>query len=163
MFVFSVKASKAKIALCFGVLISIIVVSLFMFNPISNYDTKITQAASLRFNTDANDNAQIIKFLSQFGWKTSDKPIETRDISIPTVFNDTYEKYNQIQKSQGMDLKKYMGKLCKQYVYDITNYEGSEENVRANILVIDGKVIGGDISSTSLDGFMHGFEKPKDS
>lgn len=162
MFVFSVKASKTKIALCFGILISVLVISLFIFNPISNYDTKTTQAASLRFNTDAKDNNQIIEFLSQFGWKTSGQPAETRDISIPTVFNDTYEKYNQIQKSQGMDLKKYMGKLCKQYTYDITNYEGSDQKVRANVLVIDGKVIGGDISSTNLDGFMHGFEKPKD-
>lgn len=162
MFVFSVKAGKTKIALCFGVIISIIIISLFIFNPVNSYESKTAQVASIRFNTDANDNNEIIKFLSQFGWQTSSEPISTKDISIPTVFNDTYEKYNQIQKSQGMDLKKYMGKLCKQYTYDITNYEGCDQNVRANVLVIDGKVIGGDISSTNLDGFMHGFEKPQD-
>lgn len=160
MFVYYAKASKSKLIFCFGAALSIIVISLFIFNPSKHYEDNITQVASIRFNTDARDNAEMIKFLSQFGWKTSAEPTSIRDISIPTVFNDTYEKYNAIQKSQGMDLKKYMGKLCKQYTYDITNYDSADQNVRANLIVYDSKVIGGDISTPNLDGFMHGFEKP---
>lgn len=33
--------------------------------------------------------------------------------------------------------------------------------MRANLLILDGRVIGGDISSTELGGFMHGFHAPE--
>ncbi|MBR6748707.1 MAG: hypothetical protein IKM07_07185, partial [Clostridia bacterium] len=39
-----------------------------------------------------------------------------------------------------------------------TNYPGGLSDVAANLLILDGEVIGGDISSTLLDGFMHGFD-----
>ena len=42
-------------------------------------------------------------------------------------------------------------------------YENKDGVIRANILVYDGRVIGGDVCSVELDGFMHGFEKPTQS
>ncbi|MBR2893486.1 MAG: DUF4830 domain-containing protein, partial [Clostridia bacterium] len=44
--------------------------------------------------------------------------------------------------------------------YEIKNYPGYENTdgvIRGNILVYDGIVIGGDICSIELDGFMAGF------
>ena len=41
------------------------------------------------------------------------------------------------------------------------NYPGYEDLdcIHATLLIYDGQVIGGDICSTQLDGFMHGFVK----
>lgn len=39
-------------------------------------------------------------------------------------------------------------------------YEGADGTVQANILVYEGAVIGGDVCSTELDGFMQGFDFP---
>ena len=36
----------------------------------------------------------------------------------------------------------------------------TDGSIRANLLVYDGVVIGGDVCSVALDGFMHGFERP---
>ena len=36
----------------------------------------------------------------------------------------------------------------------------TEDEVTANILVYENKIIGGDICSVNLDGFMHGFTPP---
>ena len=44
--------------------------------------------------------------------------------------------------------------------YDILNYPGYENTegiIRGNILVYEGTVIGGDICSNELGGFMHTF------
>ena len=38
-------------------------------------------------------------------------------------------------------------------------YKGNKEYIKINVLVCDGKVIGGDVCSVKLDGFMHGFLK----
>ena len=56
-------------------------------------------------------------------------------------------------------MTEFAGERAKCWTYTVKNYEGYEnqECIHANILVYDGKVIGGDICSVELDGFMHGF------
>ena len=56
-----------------------------------------------------------------------------------------------------MDLTKYAGKTLKKVVYQITNYQRQDTIVHATLLIYHDKVIGGDISSAQLDGFMYGF------
>ena len=82
---------------------------------------------------------------------------------IPAEFDRGYEKYNEIQKAQNLDLMPYAGKRAKRWTYSIKNYpgyEGADGTVQANILVYEGAVIGGDVCSTELDGFMQGFDFP---
>lgn len=111
------------------------------------------------YSFDANDNTKRAKFLSEFGWQVDENPTETKNIKIPEKFNDTYQNYNKIQKDQGLDLYKHKGQDCTCYTYKVNNYPGIKENINANIIVHNGKLIGGDICSTKLDGFMHGFKK----
>ena len=80
-----------------------------------------------------------------------------RKFVIPQQFNQVYERYNELQKTQGMDLTKYAGKTVKKVVYQITNYQRQDTIVHATLLIYHDKVIGGDISSAELDGFMYGF------
>ena len=84
-----------------------------------------------------------------------------KEIIIPAEFDDVYEKYNAIQKEQGFDLTAYCSKRVKKWTYKVTNYPNYEGSdcIRATLLVFDGKVIGGDVCSVELDGFMHGFVK----
>lgn len=109
-----------------------------------------------KIKTDA-DRA---RFLSQFGWEVGATPIESAEITIPDQFDKIFTGYNEIQKRQGLDLAKYKRKKVMRYTYEITNYEGEDGKVYANILVYRNKVIGGDICSARVDGFIHGFEKP---
>lgn len=105
-----------------------------------------------------------ISFIKSFGWEVSPDLPETAEITIPSKFNEVYKNYNSLQKSQGFDLKKYRGKAAVRYTYKIVNYpsESGEfaENVVINLIVCEGKIIGGDVCSLELDGFMRGFEKP---
>ena len=82
---------------------------------------------------------------------------EVVEVQIPKEFDDVFTNYNAIQKTQGCNLEKYAGKRCKRYTYVVTNYPGQTDNVRANILVYKDRVIGGDVCSLELGGFMHGF------
>ena len=98
------------------------------------------------YDLSAGSTAEQIEFLNQFGWRTEKKPIETTTVKIPQVFGDVYERYNKIQLEQGQRVS-----------YRITNYPDTRQQVNANLLIYNGNVIGGDISSTRLGGFMHGF------
>ncbi|MDR3179159.1 MAG: DUF4830 domain-containing protein [Oscillospiraceae bacterium] len=108
----------------------------------------------------AKSNSDRINFLSQFGWEIQKDPIRIDTITIPSFFNDTYIKYNDIQKSQGLNLEKYKGKICKRFVYFINNYPNSKEKPVVTLLINSDKIIGGDVSTIEYKGFIHGFKKP---
>lgn len=84
----------------------------------------------------------------------SETPYEVVEFTIPTQFNEVYNRYNDLLKTAGYDLSPYKGKVCKRYTYLIPS-----QNARANILVYNGEIIGGDISSITLDGIMIPIEK----
>lgn len=90
------------------------------------------------------------EIVRQMGYDdVSETPYEVVEFQIPLKFNSIWENYNNLLKEKGYDLSLYKGKKCKRYTYLIPS-----ENARANIIVSDGKIIGGDISSITLDGIM---------
>lgn len=110
-------------------------------------------------NTAAKTNEQRMEFIGSFGWEVAAEPVEVMEVIIPKEFDEVYQEYNSIQKHQGCDLAGYAGKRCKRYSYEVINYPGQPENVRINLLVLNNKIIGGDVCSVEAGGFMHGFTK----
>ena len=155
MFILSIRKIKHK------VLVSLILVVLVLgsLTIVFSYNKQKSEAFSEtgKYYLDARTNEDRVKFLEQFGWEVTPEPVEVCDIIIPAKFNAVYENYNNIQKTQGLDLSKYKQQSCTRYTYQILNYKNAPNNVRANILVLNNRVIGGDICSVELDGFMHGF------
>ena len=104
-------------------------------------------------------------FLSQFGWVVDAGSVETREVTIPAEFDKVFAGYNELQKSQGLDLSKYKKKTVTRHTFTVTNYntpdgEAYPGTVYANVLVYRNRVIGGDICSADVNGFIHGFEGP---
>lgn len=159
MFVFSVRANKPKIVAVLCLVTAVLVGILLYFNF-----SGMPVVKNKEISTKATDESERIAFLSQFGWKVNEDPIEVTEVIIPSEFNDTYKAYNEIQKKQSMDLEPYKGQRAKKWVYEIKNYPGYPSDcgyIRATILVVDGMVVGGDVSSLEIDGFMQGFEFPE--
>ena len=67
-------------------------------------------------------------------------------------------EYNNLQKMQGLDLSKYKRKNVTRYTYKIKNYDGYEGTVYANLLVYRNRIIGGDICSADVNGFVTTFD-----
>lgn len=98
---------------------------------------------------------EYILFLNQLGWQVEEKCIEKETITIPEEFDDVYLRYNEIQKKAGFDLEKYKGNRAMRYTYVVTNYpENVDGEVRANLIIIGGEVVGGDVMTVNLNGFM---------
>lgn len=98
-------------------------------------------------------------FLGQFGWVVDAGSVETAQVTIPAEFDKVFAGYNELQKSQGLDLSKYKKKSVTRYTFTVTNYGGRQGTVYANVLVYRNRVIGGDICSADVNGFIHGFER----
>ena len=154
------KFSRKKYSL---IVISFLICTLFIISITLGQKAKSQAMCSSigEYSLKAETIEEQILFLEQFGWKVEKKPIEEQKIIIPQDFNKVYENYNNIQKNQGLNLEKYKGKECSSIRYDVKNYPKENSNVVANLIIYKGKVIAGDISKVTLDGFMHGFEYEK--
>ena len=102
-------------------------------------------------------------FLRSFGWEPGEEPPEIGDVLLPQTFSESVLRYNELQNAQGYDLAPYCGKQVRKYVYIIKNHPDASpgEKIIATVLVYNGTIIGGDVASVRLDGFMHGFRYEK--
>ena len=158
MFVYSVKAGTLKF-LSLVVLTLAAVITLAVFTRPESVAAGASVKEEIKYSgVKTAEDAR--EFLRQFGWETEKTPVESGSFTLPDRFDRAMAGYNEIQRAQGLDLSKYMKKTVTRYTFTVTNYEGYEGTVYANVIVYKNKVIGGDISSASLDGFLHGFSAP---
>ena len=106
-----------------------------------------------------SDNEARVQFLKSFGWEVAATPVESGRVKIPAQRSEVFDRYAQLQKSQGCDLAPYAGKTVMRYVYQVTNYPNATEPVYATLLVHKNQIIGGDITNTSPDGKVQGFAR----
>lgn len=158
MFVYTVKSSKLKLIALIVLIAAAVIATIY----VSRNDTPAAQDGAISLK--AGNEQERLAFMSQFGWEVDEDPVEVTEIIIPNEFDEVYETYNDIQKKQNLDLSLYSGKRVKRWTYSVCNYPGYEAKpnyIQANILVYEGMVIGGDICSVELNGFMHGFDYPE--
>ncbi len=121
------------------------------------------QAASLASGPDpkgVKTNEDRVAYLESFGWQVQPDPLVTEELLIPQEMDESYEDYLTLQAGQGFDLEKYAGKRVKRYTYEITNYPTGEAGVQANLMIYRNTVIGGEVLSPQMDGFLHGLAGP---
>ena len=160
MFIYSFHANTIKffavICLSLATLIAIIA-----FVP-----TYVTDDATAQVGIDASYNYEKIKsnedrvnFLKQFGWEVDPQAIKEQQVIIPSEFDKVFAAYNEIQRRQGLDLTPFKKKTVMRYTYTVKNYPDYDGEVQVNILVYRNNVIGGDVCSADVEGFVHGLER----
>ncbi|MCL2530994.1 MAG: DUF4830 domain-containing protein [Oscillospiraceae bacterium] len=158
MFIYSVRSKKLKNVVLAVLGVAAIVALLFL----TRGGTQMAAGNAMR--TAASTAQERQEFLAQFGWEISDDPIEVSEIIIPAEFDEVFTRYNEIQLAQNFDLTDFQGQRVKRWTYEVLNYPGYEGRrgvVQANLIIDRGQVIGGDVLSLELGGFLHGFERPQ--
>lgn len=151
MFVFTIKWNK-KLALLIIVAAAVLLCAVIL--SIGNGESHGKGvSATVKTNEDR------VKFLGDLGWEVDSNPIEEKSVTIPKQFSDVYETYNKLQLEQGFDLSQYGGLNATIYTYTVKNYNGYLGNVVADLYVMNYQVIGGDVHSIAINGFMHGLYK----
>jgi hypothetical protein len=158
MFVYSIRATTIKF---FGVICVALAALITLIAFVPTY-----VASSAQTGTDGGEisydkvrsveDAQ--KFLAQFGWEVDAATAKTVQVSMPSEFDKVFTGYNELQKRQGLDLSKYRNREVTRYTFTVTNYKNYDGTVLANVLVYRNRVIGGDICSADVTGFVAGFE-----
>ena len=113
-------------------------------------------ASAVLVDKNADTNKQRADFAQSIRCEIDEDTASKKEITIPIEFDKTYQNYNELQKRAGFDLLPYRGCEAKVYTYKVLSYGPfkAKDNAVLNLIVYNGRIIGGDISTVSTDGVM---------
>ena len=144
MFVFTFDKKKgAKIGLI--TLFAVVAAALCAFVGLQQKDGVKTYATCDElgtYSTEAPDEEAQAQFLRALGVKVERKSIGFDEVRIPVVFDEVYNKYNELQTEIGLDLSPFKGQEVERVAFRLRNSDKT-----ATLLVYKGHVVGGHIGS----------------
>ncbi len=140
------NSKKGNKAILFLVLAIILVLAAFFWSK-AQAENKADEMFTMATNSER------VAFLNEQGWIVKPDPISKEEVTVPSVYEGIYADYAQLQKEQGFDLEKYQGSEVTIIKYQVLNYPNYPENVTATMMFCDNKLIGGDVSLGTEDGF----------
>ena len=158
MFIFTARVTKKR--LLAGAAALVLLCGTALAASTMNLNSSVDTAASVNASAKVKTNEDMVAYLESYGWQVDPKPLAVQELQIPEEFDESYTEYLKLQSTQGFDLSELCGKRVKRYTYEITNYPTGETGVQVSLLVYKNKVVGGDVLSASLNGFIHGLEMP---
>ena len=151
MFICTVRASTLRyfsvIALCLLLLVAIVVLGA------GEQSYLPASAKGIKFS-GVKTNEDRVSFITQFGVKVKETPKESVEFSVPENFDRIILGYNEIQKSQGLDVTRYKNKRVTRYTYEVIEYPNADGEVLVNLIIYRNTVVACDISSAEKDGFV---------
>ena len=145
------KSSRARGKVALAVLLVLVIAAaVFLLGKAKQ------EADSDRFFT-MSGNAERVEFLNRQGYIVKPDPVRREDVTVPSEFNDTYKSYVEMQQAQGLDLAEHKGDKATFFSYAVLNYPEYSENVFADLLVADDKLIA---CQLRYDDEENGFVKP---
>lgn len=157
MFIFTAKVNRRRILAVAAAVVLVCGVFVGAAGLLSGRGEAVSTSASPK---GVRSNEDRVAYLESYGWIVSPDPVSVEELIIPQAFDDTYTQYLELQSGQGFDLTQLCGKRVKRYTYEIANYPTGETGVLAGLLVYKNTVVGGDVLSNDLGGFIHGLEMP---
>ena len=157
MMICTVKFDRKKAALAVVLAALVIIGAILLIGA----HRKAQALEQISAPTVVRNEKQGAQWLKAQGWEVA-LPAKSSDrVMIPRTFSQVFEQYNELQKQQGFDLSHCCGQEVEMYTYTVTNAPPDQGEVLAVLYVSGGQVVGGDIHSTALDGFMVGIKQDR--
>lgn len=140
MFVVNFRVTKQKLVVVAMGFAAVVLLAVSLFT------------SGARVSPKGADTADRTAFLYKLGYKAVTESEAVTEIVIPKNFGETYKAYNSLQESAGFQLSDFRGKKAIMYTYRLDGFADNTQ-AYANLIVRNGKIIGGDISSIENGGF----------
>ncbi len=156
MLIWTMKFDKKKAAF-WVIMAALVIIGIILLLGARDHGAG-ANAAGARTGSAVKTEKARVAYLAECGWSVETPALKEETVLIPKQFNAVFETYNALQKQQGFDLSRYAGRKLKLYTYKVVG-SNLGENVIATLYVSGGNVVGGDVHSTALDGFMCGLKE----
>ncbi|MFI3253435.1 MAG: DUF4830 domain-containing protein [Eubacteriales bacterium] len=124
---------------------------------------KAPYEATMASDHSVKTQNQRLAYLQEWGWEVEETALSSQTLLIPDLLDESYDAYVALQTAQGFPpLSQFQGETVERYTYAVTNYPTGEEGIQVNLLLFQGEVIGGEVLSPTVNGILHGLEKPSE-
>lgn len=150
MFIYSVRASGIKF---FALVLGAIAI---LIGIIASGQTVFASAAisgEVNFGGIKTEEDRIA-FMKACGIDVDAASVKSSSFVMPENFDRVMVGYNELQKTQGLDISKYSRKKVTRYTYEVVGFEGYDGAVFANLLIYRNRIIACDVSSGDPEGFV---------
>ena len=158
MFIYTVKFDRKKAAFCVVMAALVIIGVILLLGAFQKRAAAAPagETAGKPVSVSVRNEKGRVAYLAGNGWQVASPAESEGTVVIPRSFSAVFDDYNELQKRQGFDLSQYCGMEVTMYTYRVTNPEYAGDEVMAVLYVLNNRVIGGDVHSTALNGFMVG-------
>lgn len=153
MFICTLKFDRKKAVFIIAMAALVLIGIILLVGAFTGGGAKSEAKAALSARNEKGRAA----YLAACGWTVETPALSEDTVLIPKQFSPVFEEYNELQRQQGFDLSDYCGMEVTMYTYRVLD-SGREGEVLAVLYVLNGAVVGGDVHSTALDGFMCGIK-----
>ena len=150
MFIYSFRASTLKF---FGVIALTLVILVTAIAVGKSGVVAASADAKINFG-GIETNEERIAFIKQFGVDVSGEAKESVTFTVPENFDSVISGYNELQRSQGLDITKYKNKKVTRYTYETEKYGDYDGAVYVNLIIYKNTVVACDVSSADPTGFV---------
>ena len=157
MFVCAVKATWKRVAVILLVAAAVIGLLVVWLGGCQAPAEEVAAPEPIRLSTVS----EMVEWLAGEGIEVDPDSLVQDTVTIPQPFDEIYTQYNQLQLEAGFDLTPYPGSTVQRSCFTVLNYPNQEEGVLVHLLCLDGELIGGDLCSVRLDGFLTGLIMPE--
>ncbi|MBQ3284685.1 MAG: DUF4830 domain-containing protein [Ruminococcus sp.] len=126
----NLKNTRAAVFCAIGALL-LAAVCFFALRP-STPDTVTINGESVSLRVEDEEDAE--RFLTACGYEKPEFLFEN-EITVPKHWNETYTRYNELQRQQGFDLAPFKGKPAKEYVYFVADARNATVLVSGNRII----------------------------
>lgn len=156
MFVLSFKASSVKVIgiICLCLIAAVMLIS---FLPQTGAYLNVNKLDISKTLSDINVKKEQgrLDYFSALGYSVDKENSVQTSEKIPEVFDSVTEKYNELQRVQGFDLKRLGGKNVTGYTYNVSALpDGSDVSglgYLATLIVYKNKVVAADLCCPERD------------
>ncbi len=157
MMIVTAKIRWKKCLLALAAVLAVVLAVILLAGKLNTGDS----TTAFGSKTGKSDESRVA-YLNELGWEVDPSPVSQEEILIPEGLDEeTYGAYLALQEEAGFDLTLYAGKTATRYTYEVLNYPSGETGVVAGLLVYKDQIIGGEVMSVELDGFIQSLVFPK--
>lgn len=149
MFIYSIRSGTVKL---FSLILLALLMLIFILNVGEERVVATVGGVSVSYG-NIKTNEQRVAFIKEQGVNVNETPEIEESFAVPDSFDRIIGGYNEIQKSQGLDMTKYKGKRVTHYAYKAIDYDYNG-TVYVNLYLHKSRIIACDISSVDGKGFV---------
>ena len=139
---FVITLNKKKLGRFAAVALCVAIAGVVGFG-VKNYFRQDSPAIASAKKTRLSTTQEMIDYIAEKGFTADIQTAQVAEVEIPKKFDDNFVGFNEkIKQTDGLSLEKYKGDKVNKWTFNILDYQNSDTEAAAVLLIKKEKLVG---------------------